>query len=99
MSEITITSFHRLGNPRPTKAGHAILAYLGFEAHGIAFMRWAFVRTAKGDLQVWSPLTDDVSGKTNACVILDRDFRAALNEKAKDAFRAFGGFIAEDAAA
>lgn len=96
---ITITGLNRTARPMPNKAGHVVLAYFTFDMHGLGFVGWAFVRTKNGDLQAWPPLIEGLRSNSRSVVFRDLDLRAELNERVKEAYRALGGFIAEDMAA
>ena len=99
MSEVTITGLNRTVHPKANKAGHTILAHFSFEARGFAFRNWVFVCHREGELQAWPPMIEENKATRRGIVLRDLDLRDELNERVIAAYRALGGFIAEDAAA
>ena len=91
MTDFTITSITRVHSPKPNRVGHTILAWFDVAFPGCTLRGCAFVRAARGGLNVWAPKIEEDRNVRRSITITDEHLRKAMVKAAQVAYRAVGG--------
>lgn len=96
MEAVTITGLDRVRDPKPSDAGHTILAYFSADVGVFSFKGFALVRTARQGIAAWLPKLDDKRHHNQRSVTLnDEPTRNAILKAAREMYILMGGTDAD----
>lgn len=92
METVTITGLDRVRAPKPSDAGHTILAYFSADVGVFNFKGCVLVRTARQGIAAWLPKLDDKRAHNQRSVTLnDEPTRNAILKAAREMYILMGG--------